>query len=73
MADAATVIGDPNQTFDESAPILPLKFLAVEEMHVIPEANLLAPYPAQIPQALGKNIAPASSKIFIIPLASALS
>jgi hypothetical protein len=34
IAEAATVSGEPSQTFEDAAPIRPLKLRAVEEMQV---------------------------------------
>jgi hypothetical protein len=34
IADDATVAGDAKYTFEESAPILPTKFLEEEDMHI---------------------------------------
>jgi hypothetical protein len=39
IADAATVAGDARYTFDESAPILPTKFLEEEDKQISDSPN----------------------------------
>src|SRR6185437_16323885 len=60
IADAATVAGDARYTFDESAPILPIKFLDDDDIHISYSPNAPRWVPTHAPHVELVNIAPDS-------------
>src|ERR671914_2218358 len=60
IADAAAVAGDERYTLDESAPILPIKFLEDEEIHISSSPRAPRCVPTQAPHVAFVNTAPDS-------------
>src|SRR3712207_5493574 len=60
IAEAAAVSGDERYTFDESAPILPTKFLEDEDIHISSSPRAPRCVPTQAPHVAFVNTAPDS-------------
>src|SRR5919112_3466325 len=55
IAEAAAVAGDARYTFDESAPILPTKFLEDEDIHISSSPRAPRCVPTQAPHVAFVN------------------
>src|SRR5215216_1349727 len=60
IAEAAAVAGDERYTLDESAPILPTKFLEDEDIHISSSPRAPRCVPTQAPHVAFVNTAPDS-------------
>lgn len=70
-AEAATTAGEARYASALGEPMRPLKFRLVAEIPTSPSSSSPVPRPTQGPQPEGRAVAPASSRVFHTPEASA--